>query len=609
MKPEDIYDQFDDDAIPIKRRARNTAKQDAAPVARAIPVAAPRKASPVSAPRSNSTAQRTVNAAQRPGGAAQNGAVRQRPTTAQKQAPVNRNAAPRAAVASRSAESSPKHAVPYSKVEAARNTRQTGAQNMNRTLPTARPVKKEDTDEVQIPVRAVRKKDKNYDFGAKKEKKVFKKFFLIYLGVMLVLSIIFLIYVHGLLVDFEASQVDNVVAAKLSDIKKAAIKGSLEKEISLDKIKEEYSPDDAELSEYQRAFALGELTYKKTRNGLSSDTETYAIYLNGFRMGEMELKTVKEDMVLAIFPVTEWEIVGCSADTFSFDFPASVTVSSGGRVVEGKPSETEGFYSYTVSSLFSENTVITDSAGNTISFNGKDPVTFANYTVKVFSTYSVYSGDNLIDPAKADIKPIPEYEYIKEYCDAVPDLATYRLCLIDNGGTITVKDASGNEVETTQNDTLIEAHELEKSDTMPAGLAGDPQPLEAAEMLSLFTSDDIGGQTHGFYRLANYLLKGSFFYDSNWEFATGIDITFTSDHTLDNPPFNSEEVSEYVKFSDECFSCRIKFNKPMHMANGVSKVDSVDSTFYFVYADDSDDGVANPHWAVVDRRGQSKQIN
>ena len=81
------------------------------------------------------------------------------------------------------------------------------------------------------------------------------------------------------------------------------------------------------------------------------------------------------------------------------------------------------------------------------------------------------------------------------------------------------------------------------------------------------------------------------------------------DHTLDNPPFNSEEVSEYVKFSDECFSCRIKFNKPMHMANGVNKVDVVDSTYYFVYYDDSEDGIDNPHWALVDTRGEAKKIN
>ena len=442
-----------------------------------------------------------------------------------------------------------------------------------------------------------------------KKKSAFKKGYLIYLGVLLVLSVIFLIYVHGLLSDFEASQAENVVAAKLEDIKKAASKGKIESEMSLDPIKEKFSPTAEELEAYQKAFSLGDLTYKKSRSGLSSDTETYAFFLNGFHMGNIEIKNVKEEMVLAIFPVTEWEVSSCKAETFSFDFPSSVTISSGGSIVEGKPSENEGLYSYPVSSLFSEDTVITDSAGNTVSFNGKDPVTFANYTVKVLSNLRVYYGDKMIDPAKAELEEIDAYKYIKEYCDEVPDLAVYRLCLIDNGGKVTVKDQSGTDVEFKQNETYIEAKDMPKSDTMPEGLFGDPDPLKIAETLNLFTSDDLVGRLHGFDTLAQYLLEGSYFYDKYWEFATGIDMTFVSDHTLDNPIFNSEKVSEYVKFSDDCFSCKIEFIKPMHMANGVYKPDEVNGTYYFVYADDSDDGIDNPHWAVVDNSAEAKQIN
>ena len=462
---------------------------------------------------------------------------------------------------------------------------------------------------IPVNVRYANRKSPGDGNAKKKRFSGFKKGYLIYLGVLLIVSVIFLIYVHGLLVDFESSQVDNVVAAKLEDIKKAASKGRLEEEISLDSIKTKYSPSEQELEAYERAFSLGELTYKKSRNGLSSGTESYAIFLNGFHMGNMELKNVKEETVLAIFPVTEWEIESCSAETFSFDFPESVTISSGGKTIEGKPSETEGLYSYGVSSLFSEDTIITDSAGNTVSFNGKDPVTFVNYTAKVLSNYRLYFGDKQIDPSKAQTETIDAYKYVREYCDEVPDLAIYRLCLIDDGSKISVKDASGADVAFKQSETLIEAKEMPKSDTMPEGLAGDPDPLKMAETLNLFTSDDLDGRLHGFNTLAQYLLEGSYFYDKYWEFATGIDMTFVSDHTLDNPIFNSEKVSEYVKFSDDCFSCKIEFIKPMHMANGVNKPDEVNGTYYFVYADDTDDGVNNPHWALVDNSAEAKQLN
>ncbi len=638
MRYDDSNSQFDDDAIPIKKRvskprreASSQSRQNAVRPARAPsqPARTPSQSvkSNGAAPQKQAAAQRTSSAqatprtAQRPVSQARPYAAQaQRGAARPQRAPENRmsaspeirrtqGGAPRASRDRNKKYTTGKFTIPdqlkSSQAQKSRPVRQTtGAQSA---------YYEQDDIPVAIPVRghsATRRALKGGYGEQKKKGSKFRKGFLIYLGVLLVLSIIFLIYVHGLLVDFEASQVDNVVAQKLEDIKKAASKGKMESEISLDAIKEKFSPSEDELDAYQKAFALGDLTYKKSRSGLNSETETYAIFLNGFHMGSIEVKNVKEEMVLAIFPVTEWEIVKSSAETFSFDFPASVTITSGGKTVEGKPSETEGLYSYPVSSLFSEDTLITDSAGNTVSFNGKDPVTFVNYTAKVLSNLRVYYGDSMIDPAKAELEEIDAYKYIKEYCDEVPDLAVYRLCLIDNGGKMTVKDQSGSDVEFKQNDSHIEAKDMPKSDTMPEGLAGSPNPLDAAEKLSLLLSDDLGPEwPHGFKRLAEYLLEGSYFYDKYWEFAKGVDITFVSNHTLDNPVFNSEKVSEYVKFSDKCFSCRIEFNKPMYMSNGVNKVDSVNGIYYFVYADDSDDGIDDPHWALVDNNDVAKQIN
>ncbi len=691
MRSDEKYDLFDDDAVPLKRRKKNTglpekpaqkrfisaadASYDAQDIPTAIPLKAPSAVKPVSKPASKPASPQTPKPAaapqskpaaakiqskapanaQRPAARPAPGAAAQVKRTAVKaqEAPAKKEAAPagkhihavRDNVRSTGAGSTSalfqnngpaKPAAPKQTGQTKPLSAQTSAQSkpaqkqpivfksaslnepdsMYRSAPqrNAGTQRGRADDAVSIPVRRSGEVRRNKGYvreADNKPKHKFRKFFLIYLGVLLILSVIFLIYVHSLLVNFEGSQVDNVVAEKLEDIKKAASKGKIESEISLDAIKENYSPTDEEIKDYERAFAIGDLTYKKTRNGLSSDTESYAIYLNGFNVGKMELKTLKEEMVLAIFPVTEWSIESCSAETFSFDFPDSVTITSGGKTIDGKPSETEGLYSYTASSLFSPDTVITDSAGNTASFNGKDPVTFTNCTVKVLSTYKVYSGDKLIDPSKAAIETIEKFKYVKEYCPEVPDLAVYRLCLIDDGSKITVKDASGNEVACKQpKDSVYEAYDFAMSDTMPQDLAGTPNPLEAAEKLSLFTSDDLGGgYPHGFYTLADYLIKDSYLYEKNWEFATSVDITFTSDHSLDNPPFNSEKVSEFVRFSDKCFSCKIEFNKPMYMTNGVNKIDSVNGTFYFVYYDDSDDGVDNPHWGLVDRQDDAKKIN
>lgn len=551
MNNQNKYDVFDDEAIPIKRRPKTASGGSR-----------PRPQTSQSAPRQTLPRPERIT----------------RPTGA----------------ASQSASSAPRTYTP-ARTAAPKQTR-TAA----RTVPVAKPYRPAEQPDSDIAVRKTRPGIKSFEKKPKK-KSVFKKAFLIYIGVLLLISVVFLIYVHGLLVDFEASQVENVISSKLGKIKSAAAIGNLESEMSLDEIKTKYSPSSQELSDYQSAFAKGELTFKKTRSGLSTDSETYELYLNGFAIGKLTAKTVKEEMVLAIFPVTEWVIDSCRAETFSFDFPASVTVTSGGKTVEGKPSETEGLYSYTVSSLFGSDTVITDSAGNSAAFNGKDKISFTNYTVKVLSTYSVYSGDRLIEPSKGTVEKIEDFEYVREYCPTVPDYVNYKLCLIGKSD-IKIKDASGADVTFKQEENEISAIEFESSNTLPDGILGDPDPLDVAEKWSLIMSADLRGGNNGFQTLAPHLIKDSEYYKYMWKWVNSIDYTFISDHTLENPVFELEEVSDYIMYAPNCFSCRIKLDKPMHLANGNRYVDKIDSVFYFVYFDDSDDGVNNPHWAVVDRR-------
>lgn len=561
----DLFDEYEDDAIPLKRRPKE--KASGTPARSAAPVRTARPAAGTSASRTSSAAartssasaavKRTASSASRPASASSSDRTGNRPL--QKKAAVSKTV---------------------------------------RAIPAAKQKKVSDEeDRGQI---AVTKREK----AAAPKKKYFGKIYLVYLGVLLILAAVFLFYVHSLLVDFEASQVDNIISAKLDSIKAAASAGKLEKEISLDGIKEQYQPTDEELKSYQNAFAIGELTYKKSRSGLSSDTVTYDIYLNGFNIGNLVMKTLKEDTVLAIFPITEWAMISCEAKTFSFDFPANVTVTSGGEVIEGKPSETEGLLTYTVSSLFHPDTLITDTIGNTVSFNGKEAVSFVYYTVKALTCYDVYYGDKPVSISKAKVTGIDKYQYVKEYCDEIPDLATYELCVIDDGSSISVKDKSGAVVEAVTKDNVITAETLPVSDTLPTGLEGDPDPLDMAERWSLFMSQDLAyyGWPNGFYKLAEYLAKGSYYYDSMYKYATGIDITFTSGHSLGNPAFVNESVTDYVKFSDRCFSCHIKFDKPMYLSTGLNIVDPLDSTFYFIYVDDTDDGVNNPHWAVIDRQ-------
>ena len=112
-------------------------------------------------------------------------------------------------------------------------------------------------------------------------------------------------------------------------------------------------------------------------------------------------------------------------------------------------------------------------------------------------------------------------------------------------------------------------------------------------------TNDLIGQTNGYYKMEEHLIKDSYLAEKAFKWATGIDITFTSIHTLENPPFKNEVVTDYVRYSDKCFSCVIKFEKPMHLNSGQTVVDSMNSTFYFVNM--AEEG-KTPDWKILSIR-------
>lgn len=113
-------------------------------------------------------------------------------------------------------------------------------------------------------------------------------------------------------------------------------------------------------------------------------------------------------------------------------------------------------------------------------------------------------------------------------------------------------------------------------------------------------TDDLTGQRHGFYKMEKYLIADSYMHEVAWDWATGVDITFTSPHTLAKNPFTTADIGNFVAYSDTCFSCDILLEKPMYITRANTVIDTMHSTFYFVLCDDTDDGKDNPHWAIAD---------
>ena len=87
-----------------------------------------------------------------------------------------------------------------------------------------------------------------------------------------------------------------------------------------------------------------------------------------------------------------------------------------------------------------------------------------------------------------------------------------------------------------------------------------------------------------------------------YQWATSIDITFVSNHTLKNPAFTNESVTDFVIYGDNAFSCSVNLEKNMRIANGKDKVDVMHDKLYFVYYDDTDDGKDNGSWKLIDMK-------
>ena len=113
-----------------------------------------------------------------------------------------------------------------------------------------------------------------------------------------------------------------------------------------------------------------------------------------------------------------------------------------------------------------------------------------------------------------------------------------------------------------------------------------------------------------FAEIKKYFIKGSYQYNVALQYATGVDITFTSSHVLANPAFTENSVTNFKWISENCFSVDVYFVKHMLLRSGSQKVDdTTNDRFYFVKYDDTEDGIDNPTWKIVSMRENVKNGN
>ena len=374
--------------------------------------------------------------------------------------------------------------------------------------------------------------------GKKKKFRIRGRFYYLcfvaaYTVILLILSAIFLGYVNRSLKRYERSQSSYAMEDYFTRFQESLSRGELP-EGFVSESASQFESADVKLQTIKAATDGKTLAYEKDANSYNTEEPVYDITANGETIAEVTLTAVNPQVILGILTIMDWEVKSAELE---------------------KTGDTQDY-------------IINAPAGYKVSVNGvavsDDYLTGNNANLKLFANAS---------------------EYV-----TIPQMVEYKIPALSAEPIVTVTDETGAEHGCTISGNTFTAA-FGTAGEMPADLS--EEALNIAETWSLFMTADLGGAKYGLDKVRQYLIPDSFYDGLAKGWAGGIDITFTSAHTLKNPAFENVEIGDYIRYTDDCFSCPIKFDKPMHLTRtGEDIVDSTSSTYLFVKY--------NGQWCLVD---------
>lgn len=261
--------------------------------------------------------------------------------------------------------------------------------------------------------------------------------------------------------------------------------------------------------------------------------------------------------------------------------------------LEGTPA-TDGRLYYSIRLARKATVTLRDLYGNSVEYGGGSSVPLTYVTVTAPSDVKITADGAEIPQSAVTLAVNPDYELFEQYVTDLPKNPTYSIVVLRDGALIESTDAAGNVKALDTSDSFIDLTSSTPSDgSIPADISSELDALSVLESWSLFMSNDLD-----FYTLSTYLIAGSNQYNVASAYNSSIDKTFTSIHTLLDPAFTDESVTNFVRISDSCFSVDISFTKHMRLSTGDLMDDSMNERCYFVkYA--SADGYGTPTWKLV----------
>lgn len=503
-----------------------------------------------------------------------------------------------------------------------------------------------------------------------KEKKLtFKKFYVCYLIVLAVAVSAAVIYVNGLLQQYEDLRPETKVQEGIDQLASEAKEADFWSKYFLPEIEVgEYEAHMDVQSKYLELLADENVSFT-TKNGNHEEDELFYVVENGgVNLAEIKLKATGPSVTkLTILNMREWELVSANpiVETrdytisvpsdfnvvvnditllpgdgekgkeseitytvsgvylepefditdkdgnkvnyvvknnrvmaefydYSLTLPAMLKVTINGEICQGQPAGNSRVH-YDIRVLEKPELVISDYFGNTMNYEGGDEVPLTFMTITADSRYNVTVSGQPVPTEIVTTSANKAYEQFRDYVKDLPQVSVYEIAVLNRDVEVSVTDENGNPVTLepgkTTYDLTMERNTLKE---VPQKVSSDIDVLDVAKKWSLFMSNDLA-----FTKVKQHLIADSYQYEVAVQYATGEDITFTSAHTLGNPAFTQEEVTNFVWITDDCFSVDISFVKHMILKTGTGVDDYMNDRFYFVKYDDTEDDIDNPTWKIA----------
>lgn len=365
----------------------------------------------------------------------------------------------------------------------------------------------------------------------------------IYTAILLILCRHFLIYTDEALIQYENSQPEAAMETYMIEFTDMAKNGTLCKNIEMPDVPNKFEAESSYRDLYEAILKnINNYTFSKDTESYLAQEPVYYILGDGEPIAKVTLSASNERTIFGILTIMDW-----SAQTVT-------------PVIKTE---------------------------------------LKNYTIQIPDTYTVtVNGTRLnSDYLTGTTVENPEFANVSLYVK-MPFQVEYEVTGLLNEPDIRVFDEGGKEAAF----TLDESGNVFAvgNDTAPIPDERYDDALKMAQAWENFLTRDLGGAGNGMSAIQKYLIKDSYYWNIAKNYARSPDITFISQHTVSNHPYSNIEISDYISYGEDCYSCHIYFEKNMILESGARRVNTINSTFYFVKYDDTDDEIDNPHWAIAD---------